>query len=37
MRIAKAMRIMINGFEYGAFRPNDKITREQAMVIILSF
>ncbi|WP_213413470.1 S-layer homology domain-containing protein [Xylanibacillus composti] len=25
---------LINGFEDGAFRPNDKITREQAMVII---
>jgi len=25
---------LINGFEDGTFRPNDKITREQAMVII---
>jgi hypothetical protein len=25
---------LINGFEDGSFRPNDKITREQAMVII---
>ncbi|QGQ97859.1 S-layer homology domain-containing protein [Paenibacillus psychroresistens] len=25
---------LINGFEDGAFRPNDQITREQAMVII---
>lgn len=25
---------LINGFENGTFRPNDKITREQAMVII---
>jgi len=25
---------LINGFEDGSFRPNDKITREQAMVVI---
>jgi hypothetical protein len=25
---------LINGFEDGTFRPNDKITREQAMMII---
>lgn len=27
---------LINGFEDGTFRPNDKITREQAMVILSS-